>query len=240
MLFELGDDKRFEGIYRGVVQDNNDPDGKGRLRLRVPQVLGDSITTWAWPITGIPVHNKTPYISIIDVNNQPSDMPGGATPINTALPKQLGTVLEGYGITVKNNDEVHFEYSGIYNLQFSTQFISNTASLQKVQIWIAKNGVAVPQSAGQITVVGNGAAYVPSWNYVIALNAGDYIQIYWATDHDTVYIASNPSAIDGAPHIPGVIFTAVLSGGYKPNPDDGVWVMFEGGDPNFPLWLGAF
>jgi len=27
---------------------------------------------------------------------------------------------------------------------------------------------------------------------------------------------------------------------FKVEPGDGVWVMFEAGDPNFPVWLGAF
>lgn len=25
-----------------------------------------------------------------------------------------------------------------------------------------------------------------------------------------------------------------------PSPGDGVWVMFEGGDPEFPVWIGVF
>lgn len=37
------------GIYRGVVVANNDPVGKGRVRLRVPQLLGKTPTDWAWP-----------------------------------------------------------------------------------------------------------------------------------------------------------------------------------------------
>jgi len=40
---------RFYGIYRGVVYDNNDPNGTGRLRLQVPQLLGTTPTEWAWP-----------------------------------------------------------------------------------------------------------------------------------------------------------------------------------------------
>lgn len=37
------------GIYRGVVVANNDPSGKGRIKLRVPQLLGKTPTDWAWP-----------------------------------------------------------------------------------------------------------------------------------------------------------------------------------------------
>lgn len=233
-------DKRFYGIYRGIVMDTADPDNLGRIKLQVPQILGTATTNWAWPIIGIPTHKKTPYVSIIDTSNQPAGAPGTSTPTNTAMAKSLSTFVEGYGIELKNDNEVHFKYAGVYNLQFSTQFVSSNSSLQKIQIWISKNGVAVPESAGQISISGNGAASVPAWNYVISLKGGDYIQLYWATDSSNVYIATNPTAIDGAPHIPGVIFTATLSGGYTPVPGDACWVMFEGGDPNFPLWLGAF
>jgi hypothetical protein len=41
---------RFYGKYRGFVADNQDPDNRGRLRLRVPSVLGTEVTTgWALP-----------------------------------------------------------------------------------------------------------------------------------------------------------------------------------------------
>lgn len=40
----------FFGLYRGNVYSNKDPLNQGRLRLRVPQVLADQITDWAWPV----------------------------------------------------------------------------------------------------------------------------------------------------------------------------------------------
>jgi hypothetical protein len=40
--------RRFYGVYRGIVQSNSDPLNKGRLKLQVPQVLGDAVTGWAW------------------------------------------------------------------------------------------------------------------------------------------------------------------------------------------------
>lgn len=41
--------RRYYGKYRGFVDDNADPDQLGRLRLRVPSVLGDAVTGWALP-----------------------------------------------------------------------------------------------------------------------------------------------------------------------------------------------
>jgi uncharacterized protein involved in type VI secretion and phage assembly len=40
---------RYYGKYRGFVADNDDPDKRGRLRLRVPSVLGDADSGWALP-----------------------------------------------------------------------------------------------------------------------------------------------------------------------------------------------
>ncbi len=40
---------RYFGKYRGFVIDNNDPEQRGRLRLRVPSVLGDAQSGWALP-----------------------------------------------------------------------------------------------------------------------------------------------------------------------------------------------
>ncbi|HEY5912268.1 MAG TPA: phage baseplate assembly protein V [Verrucomicrobiae bacterium] len=39
----------FFGKYRGLVSDNQDPLSLGRLKARVPEVLGDIVTGWALP-----------------------------------------------------------------------------------------------------------------------------------------------------------------------------------------------
>jgi hypothetical protein len=43
-------DKRFYGVYRGIVVDNSDPENLVRLRVQVPQILGQATTNWAWGI----------------------------------------------------------------------------------------------------------------------------------------------------------------------------------------------
>jgi hypothetical protein len=42
-------DKRFYGIYQGICIDNQDPELTYKIKLQVPQVLGDAITEWASP-----------------------------------------------------------------------------------------------------------------------------------------------------------------------------------------------
>jgi uncharacterized protein involved in type VI secretion and phage assembly len=40
---------KYYGKYRGFVVDNQDPEKKGRLRVRVPSILGETETGWALP-----------------------------------------------------------------------------------------------------------------------------------------------------------------------------------------------
>lgn len=42
-------DQRYFGKYRGVVIDNSDPQMLGRIKVRVPDVLGDQESGWAMP-----------------------------------------------------------------------------------------------------------------------------------------------------------------------------------------------
>lgn len=39
----------FYGLYRGLVVNNLDPAGLGRLQLKIPQVYQDVVTGWARP-----------------------------------------------------------------------------------------------------------------------------------------------------------------------------------------------
>jgi uncharacterized protein involved in type VI secretion and phage assembly len=40
---------RYFGKYRGLVTNNDDPDNLGRLKAKVPRVLGDEESGWALP-----------------------------------------------------------------------------------------------------------------------------------------------------------------------------------------------
>jgi uncharacterized protein involved in type VI secretion and phage assembly len=40
---------KYYGKYRGFVVDNNDPEQLGRVTLRVPSIIGDTVTGWALP-----------------------------------------------------------------------------------------------------------------------------------------------------------------------------------------------
>jgi hypothetical protein len=41
--------QRYCGVYRGIVASNDDPLGKMRLKMRIPEIFGTDISPWASP-----------------------------------------------------------------------------------------------------------------------------------------------------------------------------------------------
>jgi hypothetical protein len=124
----------------------------------------------------------------------------------------------GYGMTFNKTDygqgvylgtptsRVYVDRPGLYNFQFSAQFVSTNASAKNVYIWAEINGTAVPQSAGKITMKGASEAYLAAWNYFLRMDTGDYFRLMWATTDTTVSIQAS-AATAFSPAIPSVILT---------------------------------
>jgi hypothetical protein len=90
--------------------------------------------------------------------------------------------------------------TGIYNLQFSSQFDKLDSGVDYVDLWLRKNGNDVSSSAGAISLQGNSPAYMmASWNYVIELIGGDIIELYWASADINLQIFSNTNQISPYP-----------------------------------------
>jgi len=54
--------RRFYGVYRGTITSSNDPDKKRRVKVTVPQVLGEEPTDWAWPMDLSGAYIKPPKV----------------------------------------------------------------------------------------------------------------------------------------------------------------------------------
>jgi hypothetical protein len=101
---------------------------------------------------------------------------------------------------------VYVDRPNVYNLQFSAQVDKTSGGVGLVWIWLRKNGVNVPDSAGQIRIQGNNAEIITAWNYVIQLNAGDYIELMWEVDDTSVILLADLASVIH-PSVPSVILT---------------------------------
>ena len=107
---------------------------------------------------------------------------------------------------------IYNTYTGIYNIQFSAQ-LTTTATGNNVEIaniFIKKNGTNVPDTDGQINIPTKAGGNIVSWNYLLALNAGDYIEFYIKALTSKIYLTSLPSsgtAPNDNPQSPSIIVT---------------------------------
>lgn len=237
IYFNNNYDKRFYGLYRGVVVDSNDPLNKNRVQVQVPQVTGTAITNWIPAGSGSHPVGKAPYGSWLSSTTQT------ATLSNTNYTIGLDTVEDSYGIDFDNvNDYIIFQNSGVYNIQFSAQLYQPTNSTPDINIWVQVNDKDVPNSTGKLTTSNQIHYVLPAWNYVLALNAGDKLRFYWSTSvgGTQLYYTGAQTSPNAVPAVPSMSVTASLVDSWIPNPGAGAWIMYEGGDPNFPVWMGAF
>ena len=62
--------ERRYGKFRGFVEDNEDPEERGRIKVRVPSVLGDGVTDWALPCTPFGGARAHGFFAVPEVNAQ--------------------------------------------------------------------------------------------------------------------------------------------------------------------------
>ena len=63
-------EEKLYGKFRGSVADNQDPEKRGRLKLRIPSVLADQETDWALPCLPYGGFNQQGFFAIPDVDAQ--------------------------------------------------------------------------------------------------------------------------------------------------------------------------
>jgi hypothetical protein len=139
------------------------------------------------------------------------------TTIQTALTSttgyafKLNTTAESYGVLIENNgsgNPTHIKVfnQGVYNIQFSAQLDKSSGSTAHIEIWLRKNGTDIPDSATIVAIQGTNAETVPAWNFMLSLNANDYIELMWRTDDTNLLILYEP-ATSIRPVIPSLIVT---------------------------------
>ena len=84
--------------------------------------------------------------------------------------------------------------AGIYNLEWSGQFINTAAQIHEVSVWIRVNGTDVVGSTGRVSINAKHGAFdggaIPAWNYLVELQANEYVELWWSTTDEDAYITS--------------------------------------------------
>lgn len=111
--------------------------------------------------------------------------------------------------------KIVFSVAGYYNIQFSIQMVNYDGTIDDVTVWWRQNGVDIPYSAGIATVPaihgGVAGTAIISWNLVTPVNAGDNIQLLFASQTGNTVCATYPGGtLPTHPVSPSIIVTATF------------------------------
>ena len=128
----------------------------------------------------------------------------------------IDTVVVSNEITCTTPDsKVYFTKAGIYNIQFSAQLLNYTTSDDNVTIWFKKNGNNIDNSASIEQVNPkhgtSPGAVILALNFVDSFAAGDYVELWWASDSGTTVLATFPPGTSPVhPASPSLILTVTF------------------------------
>jgi len=102
---------------------------------------------------------------------------------NTAYPLTFSIMAGSVGVTLGTPaSRIVFTEGGAYTLSFTAQTHSSSGSTVNFWFWPRLNGVDIVDSAMQNTLHQNNATMIISRTQIFNVNAGDYLEAYWATD----------------------------------------------------------
>lgn len=130
-----------------------------------------------------------------------------AAAVNTAYAMSFDHTAESNGVSQGSpTSRIYVANDGVYNIQFSAQLDKTSGATGNVYIWLDIDGSSVADSASTVAVQGTAARTVAAWNFVVSLNAGQYIRLMWSTDDTTIRLL-HAAASAPVPAIPSVILT---------------------------------
>jgi hypothetical protein len=123
--------------------------------------------------------------------------------------------------------------AGVYNLQWSGQFVNSDTQLHDVSVWLRKNGSDVVGSTGFISVPnkhgGVDGHSIVGWNYFLELAANDYIEIWWSATSTQISLQFFPTQTSPTrPSTASLITTMNMIGGSGGATFGGIYASSQG------------
>jgi hypothetical protein len=127
-----------------------------------------------------------------------------------AVPMAFNTQAISRGVTVAEASKIYVDRAALYEFQLSTHIHNDDSQAHTFELWGRLNGADIPNSRFIYSVPSKHGstpgALIPSQNFWLALGAGDYVQIMWATDNPLVTITYH-AAEAGKPVSPSLLLT---------------------------------
>ena len=168
-------------VFTGTINDGTPP-GAGTV-LTVSAVTSGTIYL-GMTLTGGAISAGTKVVS------QTSGTAGGVGAYVVSVSQERTSLT----ITGTVSSKITVTQPGIYNLQWSGQFVNEDAAIHEISVWLRQNGTDVVGSTGEVSINAKHGAFdggaIVSWNYLVSLNANDYVELWYSTPDVDAYLTS--------------------------------------------------
>lgn len=122
------------------------------------------------------------------------------------------TTVYSNGVSIASDTQITMTNAGVYNIQFSLQFLNYTTSEDNVTVWFRLNGSDVVQSASVQQVNAkhgqSPGASILALNLFQQVSAGQYVEIYWSSGTGNTVLGTFPAGTNPTrPVSPAAILT---------------------------------
>lgn len=117
------------------------------------------------------------------------------------------------GISMVNGSQITFTNPGLYNIQFSAQVESSQGgAANTLTIWLRVNGVDIPWTATDFTLLANSARLVTAWNFFVPVTCSggvcDHYELVWSSESPYAGLVTDVAKTGpDRPAIPSIILT---------------------------------
>lgn len=180
------------------------------------------------PFSAASYTDSTPYGAFQDSTDQT------ASSTTAAYSVTFNTTDFAHGVSVASNSRLTVKSYGIYNVQFSLQFVNTNTQIHDIDLWFAKNGTNIANSNSRFSIPnshgGTDGHLIAALNFWVELSANDYVELKWSTTSTAVSIQQIPAQTSPTrPATPSAIVTVnfVSSNGTNAAGDYGVYVSSQ-------------
>ena len=231
-----GDQRAVAEVVRGIMDGKTNNTGTVTLAtggatsttLTDRRIGPDSLIV-LFPSSAAAFTDSTPYGAFQDSTDQT------IASTTTAYPVTFNTTDFSNGVSVASSSRLTVKSYGIYNVQFSLQFVNTDSQIHDVDIWFRKNGTNIDNSNSRFSVPnshgGIDGHLIAALNFWVELNANDYVEIVWSGTNTSLSIQQLPTQTSPTrPATPSAIVTVnfVSSNGTNAAGDYCVYASSQG------------
>ena len=117
-----------------------------------------------------------------------------AAAANTAYAVTFDSTMSSQGVTIVSSSQITVDRPGRFNINWAVHPNNSGGTTHNIWSWLRKNGADVAYTTVHSTLSGSHSEQQNGGRHLVELAAGEYVEIYWATDDTGVSLETDAAS----------------------------------------------